>query len=195
MSRIDNIRVLSDVLQQHKLIHFLWWGSLLGCVREGAPINHDDDDDIGCYHHDANFEMKTIIPDLELNGFRLIWLMYDDRGMRIERNDRRIDLFQFIIGPNQAILSTDPLKPMTFPKDCIYPSTVLQEKKFTSMVVLIPRHAKWLLHGMYGNTWRIPKKGKNLHYANLYFSRKNGKVIEVYCKCHQCIQKKTIMKT
>lgn len=58
------LEVLLDHLNQHKIFYFIDGGTLLGAIREGDIIAHDDDIDIGILDEDFD-KLEPLLDDLD----------------------------------------------------------------------------------------------------------------------------------
>ena len=57
------LKLLTILLDKHKITYFVDGGTLLACVREKDIILHDDDADIGVFHKDYNSKQLQIVLD------------------------------------------------------------------------------------------------------------------------------------
>ena len=151
----------SDALEQGNQIFyelfskqfFLCYGTLLGCIREGDFIAHDDDVDV-CFLADGNTLAEAA------REFAQVVRSLRDRGQTIEVRSHiqfhwriagiEIDVFM-------AWLEDDRLYSYNvgglFTKDQVCP---LRPHKFKDRDVLLPQDPEALLELIYGPSWRIP---------------------------------------
>ena len=61
-----------DVCKRQEIPSVLIFGTLLGCVRDGALMRHDDDIDIAVLPS-KDIDVMQMVKELELVGFRFFW--------------------------------------------------------------------------------------------------------------------------
>lgn len=137
---------------------FITSGSLLGIVRTGRVIPHDDDFDLA---YISKFETKSEILDerREINRYLNDHPIYKSRARErhftIEYNHGGLrfwfDLFPAWISNGQ--FSEVPLKPEALPAEEILP---LRHLDFYGVPVPAPRNPEALLEVNYGPNWRTP---------------------------------------
>ena len=57
---LDLVRVFNNITKRHQIPHFLYGGTLLGCVRNGTMMPWDDDFDLGMSLNDRDTVEKDI---------------------------------------------------------------------------------------------------------------------------------------
>ena len=163
------IKLFSKLFIQEKIEHFVFFGSLLGLVRNGAPIEGDDDVDfyvniknrssvievlssIGIkpnFHHRPNHTNFFIQAAGSVNGkaFRVDFYFYD------AETDKNfvIDSWNFTGIQNDTEKKPNVLK---IPKPLIYP---LYKQVYKSQEVYLPRHPEIICEFLYGINWKIPQ--------------------------------------
>jgi len=72
------LKTIIAVLNEHSVPYWVNFGTLLGLMREGKPLEHDKDIDIGIWAKDKE-RMKSIIPSMKKSAYRIIIRSY--RGM------------------------------------------------------------------------------------------------------------------
>lgn len=147
---------------------FLIYGSLLGQVREGTFIGHDDDFDIAFISkhndgHGAAMELVDIARFLKEEGFAI-----ELKGTAIHIHDElepdiRIDLFHLFFNKN---------KELSFPFGIAGTSTFMKtdwngttKNQFAGFPVTIPKNAEKLVEHIYGESWQTPIAGFNWNHA------------------------------
>jgi len=147
-------RLVSEILEQRRVSHWLEFGSLLGAVREGKSIPWDHDMDIGFFATDRSVVLncRTAFQGLGLN--------------LIEPGEGVIRL-QPAQGSNSHLLWIDlysckkrgsDLVPLGAPgtKFKYYHVIELERIIFEGHSFPCPRHREKLLALRYGETWRRP---------------------------------------
>ena len=152
--------VLSD---EHGLDVFLMYGSLLGAVREGGPIGHDDDLDVAYLsgHGEASAvaeEMERVALTLIHHGFDVaalpthLHITFPDDDM-----SRRIDLFNCYF---------DDAGALSFPFGVAGTSPYtrdewqgLERMTFLGDQAFVPASPERFLDHVYGDDWQRPRPG------------------------------------
>ena len=148
----ENLRDILSVLNKFGITHWLMFGTLLGCVREGNFIEYDTDIDLGCFRCQYNL-LAYAIKELESLGFQLIRVVKNNSLVTIIRDGVYLDFYTFIPGKedeseyfwSQVKLTKINLK--------------LIERKFLGFEVNILTDCSEVLSKWYGTDWRVPKKG------------------------------------
>jgi hypothetical protein len=138
---------------------FIFFGTLLGIVREGSCVKGDDDIDIM-----INCDYQKLHSLLVKEGFT-----FDDRGGRIKNPDTilktkvsqnygSIDFYMCNVNesgdfytPWHGVISTNSYVNIDT-KTFIY-------KEWLSTVLQLPNNYESKIINMYGSEWRIPKSG------------------------------------
>ncbi|MGQ0463765.1 MAG: methyltransferase domain-containing protein [Sporichthyaceae bacterium] len=143
---------------------FVMYGSLLGAVREGGFIGHDDDFDVAAIV-DASTGPEAI-EQLKKLAFALIDAGYDVEGRRtavhVHHRDNpklRIDIFHLYFdaaGVLQFAFGVAGNKDVT--KESWQG---LAEQTFGPSSVLVPVNGEAMCETVYGDGWRVPNPGFN----------------------------------
>ena len=146
---------LSPILSRDEPV-IMYAGTLLGYVRDGRPIEHDDDIDVAVY-----------LGDHPPEDIPAIWLRYKqqlvDAGVIFPKwaawhtpviklvgdDDVTIDLFP--CWSHEGMFSVYPYSCGDLPMDAVFPLT-----NFKSGPVRLPADTDAFLKQCYGDTWRIP---------------------------------------
>jgi GR25 family glycosyltransferase involved in LPS biosynthesis len=167
---------MNDILQKNGQRFLLSFGTLLGVIREGKFIEHDNDIDIGVFIDDYNQEVEEEI----LKKFKLKHRLgsletgYEVSFTHSETNVN-IDIFvyytekDFIWSPSFFGLCDNAKNKM-----CRWKFSPFNLKKieFLNRMFNIPDNPELYLTESYGKDWKIPKKfnytqGLNGEYKNL----------------------------
>lgn len=164
-SLVEAMAIANQKLQDFYPIPF--YGSLLGCVREGAPIQGDDDVDflIEASRFKEVASMLSNDPSCEI-------LLEDSDGPFLQFNMKEcpnvpIDLYGFYFSEDGTKVSEDwnfngvllrPLFTLTFAKKLLFP---LRRHEILGLEYWLPREPEELCRRLYGRSWRIPQvKGR-----------------------------------
>ena len=140
---------MKRICKKYNLDFILFFGTLLGAVREHDFISHDEDIDIVMPISDLE-RFKDILFILRENGFEVA--RFERRGfMSIIRNGEYIDIYFFTPYAEDRRLST-----------CIcelcevkYINNTMQ-MEFQGELYTVPKESEALLDFLYGNNWRTP---------------------------------------
>lgn len=180
IERKRNLQDLAKIFELNGIQWFCWWGTLLGAIRGGDFILHDTDDDIGVYHEERQKFTPAVLESLQKEGF-VLFRAYGGMTFSIKRRGLYIDVQLFEKRADRAFLYGS----MGFPAECFWPSP-LDQATLDGWTVPVPRSSEILLSGMYGKSWRIPRKGMNNHYPNLFFQKtllNDEPSFSVECRC------------
>lgn len=131
---------------------FVCYGTLLGLVRDGGFIKHDDDVDV-CFLADENGleaswqEFRRVVSMLKAKGERI-----SVRGSQFHwhRAGSVLDVFMAWTEGSDLYMYNAGGK---FSRNQIYP---LRQREFEGRSVLVPNDAEALLELIYGPSWTIP---------------------------------------
>ena len=155
-------RVRAVLAEAHGLDAFLVYGSLLGAVREGGPIGHDDDLD-AAYLSDLH-EGDELAQELTAVALSLIGagLQVGARPTHLHITDaenpsHRIDLFHcYFDADGELAIPWGVAGTSSFTEDDWEGVTT---STFLGHEVLVPAAGEKLLTHLYGDDWRRPRPG------------------------------------
>ena len=134
-----NLLDVKEVLDEENIVFWLFYGTLLGAVRDGDFIKHDTDTDLGFY-----FESKEgfhlIVEKLIRKGFKLIRTTCYDNLISVIRDDEYIDC---------AFFRRENL-----------PFSGLKTIEFLGTEFMIPENPEELFTAWYGD-WEEPVENKH----------------------------------
>jgi hypothetical protein len=152
-------RVRNLLFLKNELLAYVWYGTLLGCVRESDLLNHDDD-------IDATFIIKTnslealveefysVVEFLITNSYKsnLKITILETGQIQIWSDSDHMDLFVTWINPeNQIYTYFGVLGSLDFGAE-ITPIN----KHLYGNDLLIPSYAEKILEFTYGLKWKVP---------------------------------------
>lgn len=166
-------RMVAELLN-YQCEYFLFFGSLLGYVRDASPIHGDDDVD---FYIDSAYAQATkklmaqngfnIVIDGTVNGEDYFLQYYKEQNGHKMRAD-----FYFFYRWEEEYL-TDcwnfHAKPkssgtwLKIPVPLVYP---IEQVRYCNTKVFVPKHSKILCEFLYGSSWRDKKK-KGIDYHTL----------------------------
>lgn len=169
-SRLLNLaQKITAIFEENNIIYFIHSGTLLGSVREGNIISHDDDIDIGVFPHDVEFlvsdEFNQILKkkDLKFIPFE------NDKGIikLHEMNSKHnifIDIFVFRKNGNKIEYNSENSRNIWkngfFKENELFPLTIYP---LGNIQLLGPNNPYPYLRRHFGNDWKVPKNEKKNH--------------------------------
>ncbi|KIC24564.1 MULTISPECIES: LicD family protein [unclassified Leisingera] len=153
---------------------FVFFGTLLGCVRDGDIIPHDDDIDIYVNARDR----KKLLAALESSGFELElhprakWYKFWRKPLVVQATRMQdgiktyADFYFYDDSPadylierwNFAGLWRDPATTIHVPKELIFP---LQDAEMQGIPIRVPARPEEVCAFLYGPSWGTPvRKGE-----------------------------------
>lgn len=159
-----NLLEITSKLKENGFRHFVMAGTLLGLIRNGALIPHDEDLDIGILSEDYN---EKIIPTLSSIGFSLLRVLGTlEHGLELtfRKNNINIDIFVFYKENNYrwhgAYWKYNTPQYMIKVK---YIFNDIIERKIGGDYFFVPENPENYLEQCYGADWRIPNS--NWHWC------------------------------
>ena len=150
----ENLEILNGILEKTNFIYGLIDGTLLGAIREGNFIEHDEDIDIYLLS-EFKTELLRLLPLLRDKGLELI--RFEDNFISLMRNNEYIDIYFFESQRNWYFKRLRVFD-NNYEMDAISlenPINIL----FLGMNIPIPSNARKLLRKTYGKNWKVPIKG------------------------------------
>jgi len=159
----------SKELKKNKIEHFIFFGTLLGLIRDGGPIEGDDDVDF--YVNQIYY--KRIRDLLASLGFNLDYSLAPNNTKyfiqvngHLNNIEIRVDFYfydsnldeNFVLDPWNFIgKPKEKNKMLRLPKPLVFP---LKVKLYEGEEVFMPQHPEIVCEFLYGKGWSIPKKKK-----------------------------------
>lgn len=180
------LKILTETLNNKEFKYFAAFGTLLGFIREGAPLEHDLDFDFGIINNET-FSWEIFSETLIKNGFIIKrWITYNKYIFEVsfyykKYKNINIDFFSFTKEGESYIkygcLNCNDVK---------YPfrnaQSLFKEKlpyfenitfyKYNNIYIPIPENYKDLLKASYTESWSIKNKNWNV------FDKPNDKRVD-----------------
>lgn len=145
----ENLTILKEVCDEYSLHFILFYGTLLGAVREHDFITHDEDIDVIMYKKDMPKFLNTLFK-LREKGFELA--RYESRGfLSVIRKGEYIDVYfyeQYPEDHNLWYCCQDICKKEFVEELILYP--------FQGGEYFIPRNYVKYLEYYFGDNWETP---------------------------------------
>lgn len=159
-----NLLDLKKILDAHSIKFGLIYGTLLGAIREGNFIKHDEDIDLFVLDEHKE-DLLCILDEIIDAGFQV--LRYDKKLLSISRNEEYID-FYFFRKSNFGIRKCDvglkaKAKYLEQTKDFLFLGEFFQ----------VPSKSESFLVDLYGKNWKIPVKDTAAMDYNRYVIFRN----------------------
>jgi hypothetical protein len=152
-----NLLDFKSVMDKHNIHYGLWFGTLLGAIREKGFIKHDEDTDIFVLA-ESREEVLNALFDFEAVGLRVI--RYKEDILSFMRDDDYIDIYFYKKSLNQRVTVDNGI-------DGKYLESV-KMIEFLGTEFPVPTEAEDVLTILYGDDWHIPKEGsKPVNYSRI----------------------------
>lgn len=145
----ENLEILKSICDNAELKFILFYGSLLGAIREHDFITHDEDIDVVMYKSDMK-KFLNLLFDLREKGFELA--RYESRGfLSIIRNGEYIDVYFYEpYAPDESLwYCCQDICKKEYVLDLI-------PYMFLGKEYLIPRNYINYLEYYFGSNWQTP---------------------------------------
>lgn len=160
------VLIADELKRSFDIDALVWYGSLLGLVREGDYIDHDDDVDMIYFSKATNMEdvmaeREQIIALLQtMDAYDVDMHIWPGRNfhavVKTETGDFEVDLFPAWIENGEVQLWHDRLKIFRgFDADNIFP---LKTFSYAGFDLLGPSEPEAILEDLYGQNWRTPMR-------------------------------------
>lgn len=153
---IELMKDFRDVLDKYKIRYWLNWGLLLGCVREGQPLQYDTDLDICIDKHNEELLWEKVVPEMKkLRCFVPDRNLHCDNDCFIMREGEAIECNTVEKIGNEYVYSPERCK-LSCPAHHI---DTLNRLIVKGKIFYIPSNVDDYLKGWYGN-WKVPSNTK-----------------------------------
>ena len=169
----DVLRTVDDVATRHNVPYFASYGTLLGFVRDGGFIAHDEDIDFGVLAGQMTPVQLLDIFLKQETGFEFVRaLEFKNRITEVTIRHKRIivDFFFYERDGDRTFVASyywEPTRDYPSAREnsvrLIYQATVTQLTRLTihGVDVSVPVNSEELLVSQYGPNWRIPDPNWN----------------------------------
>lgn len=181
-------QALNEACVDEKYDLFLAYGSLLGAIRSGEFIAHDDDFDAGFFIkvdsiEEAASKFHEIYRSLEKLGYK-VWFKNHVGNLNIKFKDLppvEIWMFYYLRG-------TKELCGYNIAVECDGEQAVepLKKIEFVDNFVMVPNSPELLLEATYGAGWRVPDPS---------FQWRTTELVKRYMKKYELASKKHALET
>ena len=148
----ENLKLLKLILEKNNIDFMLYFGTLLGAIRENDYISHDEDIDLALLEEDK-MKFFNCLPEIIEQGFEIA--RYDRKGLlSIIRNGEYIDFYFFRKKDEIVRTCSGILVPEVF----LINRTRIE---FYGEQFSAPADYEGFLEFRYGANWRTPIKWAN----------------------------------
>lgn len=158
----DYIALIQDVtafLNERGFEPMLAYGTLLGAVREGDFLLHDDDIDMlvplpGANREEVEVPLAQLRRELAEGGWKITRPnSYTNFHVTDPQSGLHLDVFPLLIDGDVASLHMEKMRLRTIPADVVLPPKFMT---FKGHEVPVPANPESFLEERYGETWRTP---------------------------------------
>lgn len=193
--------ILSDVhavMRELGIRYYVYWGTLLGIVRENGFIKHDDDIDMSIVNE--GFAVKDLVEAFERRGFQFVHAIVADKSVLYYTFSSRgihVDFFCEMGSPRPGVIYSPETRSLSGIAYVGFQSSwdlielldggAGEERNFKGIKIVIPCNPEKVLESMYGASWRIPdpncKSGRVFREMDTLADRlTDWKKVEEYCR-------------
>ena len=165
------LKAFKKVLDDLEIPFFLWFGTLLGSVREKDFIPHDTDVDIGMLKkHIPRDKVDAVVKGFEGTGYsvcigscdgyvNLIYITMNDKypGLKVDA-DFLFDFQDKYWFPRHANVNGNPIT-LAIPYSKKYFDCEMEERTIRGTKYRVPSPPEEFLVELWGEDWRVPKPG------------------------------------
>ncbi|MGM0408335.1 MAG: LicD family protein [Bacteroidota bacterium] len=147
----ENLEIFHSVIEKTNITYGLFFGTLLGAIREQNFIAHDEDTDIYVLNEDRDNVLRLLY-ELKNYDFEVARYHYD--LLSIMRKNEYIDIYFFKTKKKFGIYKYRVIANKSeFPANYLeHPARLM----FLGMNIPVPNNAEKILVELYGKNWRIP---------------------------------------
>ncbi|MGB5966197.1 MAG: LicD family protein [Sulfurimonadaceae bacterium] len=144
-----NLLDFKKVMDVHGVRYGLWFGTLLGAVREGGFMVYDEDVDVFVLEEDRNKVLNALF-DLEKLGMKVARYHDDKSLLSVIRDDEYIDMYFY----KKDFTKRRKTDNVIDAKYLEHTETI----EFLGEQFPVPGNPKQVLSILYGEDWHIPNK-------------------------------------
>lgn len=145
-----NLLDFKSIMDKHDIHYGLWFGTLLGAIRENGFIKHDEDTDVFVLEENKN-KVLNALEDFNSIGLKIIRYDEDSAIISFMRDKDYIDIYFYKKSLGQRVSSINGI-------DTKYLEQT-KNIKFLGADFPVPIEAEEALVTLYGKDWHIPKEG------------------------------------
>lgn len=148
----ENLSFLTSLFNKEEMNYFIFYGTLLGIIRENDFIEYDTDTDIVLFYKDKD-KFLELIPSMDEYGFKIV--RFTENIISIMKENEYIDLYFFQEKRNLL------LRKIWYCQGLVIKYNILSNFKnyqFKNINVKIPENYNKALKYLYGKNWKIPIK-------------------------------------
>lgn len=157
---LSNLKDLCLCFDNNNIEYWLSCGTLLGVIREGGLIKHDNDVDVCVNSIHLTGELIRQITNFGFKVKNTYGELQDGFEITIERFGEKIDIFFFYKKPNYWYHSVYAnFSKGTYDKfDYVFLPFELTKIEFDGFQYSIPSNPEFVIEQQYGPDWKIPNK-------------------------------------
>lgn len=166
----EALRLAVEALDEAGAVHWVTYGTLLGLVREGRLLPHDDDIDLAVL---AGADTARITAAMERRGLRRILEQVGRDGVgKLKYAMGLVVIDLFVVQDEDGVLvDYCPVARRSLVRDTHPPVTIVR-RELGGLQLPVPSDAEGYLVHLYGTSWRQPVTA-----WNWYLSPPNAEVI------------------
>lgn len=152
----ENLMIFNSILEKTNIKYGLFYGTLLGAIREKDFIEYDEDVDVFML---AEFKSDffSLLFEFKENGLDVVRVR--NHFISLMRNNEYIDVYFFYRRKRFLFRNVRVLNNNFIVKAEYLENTKIIE--FLNIRIPIPENPEKVLKQLYGKTWQIPKRGAN----------------------------------
>ncbi len=142
-----NLHDFNRVMEENGIKYGLWFGTLLGAIRESGFISYDEDIDIFMLNEDRKKFLNALF-DFKKYRFKVARYRQKTGLLSLIRDDDYIDIYFYRKSLNKRIMGNNSI-------DAKYLENT-ENIDFLGMQIPVPVNSIQVLRIMYGEDWHIP---------------------------------------
>lgn len=159
----ENLELFTSIIEKNKITYGIFFGTLLGAIREKNFIKHDEDTDIYLLYEEREKFLRLLIV-FKQQGLELVRCEGD--MLSLMRKNEYIDLYFF-----EQKFKFGFIKLRVFTNEYEYAAKNLEypiKQLFLGMKISMPANPEQVVRKIYGKNWRIPISNKPSEPNTIY---------------------------